>query len=442
MPKLGDAWVNIRANLKPLRKGLSRAANIVKNAMRKIGRIARRLALIAVAGITAVSIAVIKLATDAVESENLYRISMGKFVDVTRKWSEELSAALGLNTFQVRKMTGILNVMFKSMGVAADSAKEMAEKLTLLTFDLASFFNLRVEDAFAKIQGGMVGMVRPLRVLGILVNENVIEAFARSTGILKKSQKQMTQVQKVFARFGAIMKATTAAQGDMARTLEDAANVFRVIKARVVLLGIDIGNQLLPKVTEVARQFRDWLKNSKPQILAFTQIFVNKMKSAFETVTEVAQKFWDTVMGNDTNAVRIDSRQAEKALKRLTLDARRPKEIKFSTEELKNRLDNITKAFTDLAERIANVFTDTILENADKIGLAIWKGFLFGAVKLPFAVGKVIGEKGLEVFDKAIQQPEPPVSIRGRVAFETVDGKRMVVLLDKIANNTRTEGLR
>ena len=403
MPKLGDAWVNIRANLKPLRKGLSRAAAVVKNAMRKIGRIARRLALIAVVGITAVSVAVIKLASDAVESENLYRVSMGKMRETTRIWSEELSSALGLNSFQVRKMTGILNVMFKSMGINANNAKMMAERLTELTFDLASFFNLKVEDAFAKIQSGMVGMVRPLRVLGILVDETMVKQFAKANGILKKNQKELTPLQKIYARFGLILKQSTAAQGDMIRTLEDSANVFRVIKARVTLLGIEIGNQLLPKVTEIARQFRDWLRDSKPQILAFTQAFVDKVIPAFENARKIAQEFFNIFKEQGAAAT-------------------------------------ITIAF----ERLGNVVADTLIKNANKIGEALYKGFVLASVKVPFAIGKGIGE---ELFKDGFFSGKPLSFLPGfGEAVERKRGNALAsnsktdMLLREIANNTKNDG--
>ena len=387
MPKLGDAWVNIRANLKPLRTGLSKAAALVRTAMRKIGRVARLMAIAAVAGITAISVAVLKLATDAIESENLYRESMEGMADITRKWSEQLSNAMGLNSFEVRKMTGILNVMFKSMGISAEKARTMAQRLVELTFDIASFFNLRVEDAFAKIQSGMVGMVRPLRNLGILVDEVMIKQFAKANGLLKANQKELSPVQKVYARFGVILKATKTAQGDMARTLEDSANVFRVIRARVTLLGIEIGNQLLPKVTAVAREFRDWLKNSKPQILAFTQAFVDKVIPAFENAKKVAQEFFDV----------------------------------FKEE---GGVAAIEVAFNRVGERIA----DALLANADKIGKAIGKALLLFVVKFPFEVGKAIGKPLAKLVDESIGgRASPAVSTRGRVGFERIDGKRMVV---------------
>ena len=113
MPKLGDAWVNIRANLKPLHRGLARAAQVVKNAMRKIGRVARRVALIAVVGITAISVAVIKLGSAATESENLFRVSMEGMAESTRKWSEELSRRLGFGTFKIFQsfFTGIFKTL-------------------------------------------------------------------------------------------------------------------------------------------------------------------------------------------------------------------------------------------------------------------------------------------------------------------------------------------
>ena len=43
------------------------------------------------------------LAVAAVESESLFEVSFGRMADSARAWSEETSAALGLNAFEIRR---------------------------------------------------------------------------------------------------------------------------------------------------------------------------------------------------------------------------------------------------------------------------------------------------------------------------------------------------
>ena len=89
--------------------------------------------------ILAVGTASIKMAMDAIESENLFEVSMGKMADSARQWSEGLRSQLGLNAFEVRKNVGTFNLMFTAMGVGEKASFDMAKGLTQLSVDMASF---------------------------------------------------------------------------------------------------------------------------------------------------------------------------------------------------------------------------------------------------------------------------------------------------------------
>lgn len=72
---------------------------------------------------------------------------------------------------------------------------------------MASFYNLKPEEAFNKLKSGISGEAEPLKALGILVNDNTIKTYAYTNGIAKQG-KELAESQKVQARYGAIMEAT------------------------------------------------------------------------------------------------------------------------------------------------------------------------------------------------------------------------------------------
>ena len=240
----------------------------------------------AVLGIAAIATASIKMAADVIESENLYKESMGRMADATREWSKEMSKALYLNEFEVRKYVGTFNVMLLSMGIGEEQAAEMSRTMTQLTYDMASFYNLKTEEAFGKLQSGIVGMSRPLQALGILVKESTIEAYALRTGLIKEGQ-EMTELQKVLARYGTIMEATTKSQGDMLRTINESANVFRGLWSQVKLVAISFGDALLPAVTEVAKQMRDWLSANQQKA---AELFVDVIEDMTLGIARFAEE--------------------------------------------------------------------------------------------------------------------------------------------------------
>jgi len=301
MAKLGSAYVDIRANLKPLRAGLKLARKTVATAMGGITSVIKGSAVMikkALSGILkavkwvtiallGIGVASVKMAMDAIESENLFEVSMKSMADSTRKWSKEISNSMGLNSFEVRKMVSTFNVMLKSMGLGAGEAAEMSKQMTQLAFDMASFYNLKPDEAFQKIQAGITGEIEPLKRLGILINETATKTWAVNKGFVQQ-KGVMTDLQKVVARYNLLFEQTKDAQGDMKRTLDSPANVFRTIKSLMMEISIEIGKSLLPAVTKMAIKFRDFLKNNKINIAEWSELFVSK-------ITFVKDVMWDLI---------------------------------------------------------------------------------------------------------------------------------------------------
>lgn len=309
MATLGEAKVNIRANLRPLRMGLKKARLLVTKSMKSlaggviggIGRVikstvrtvitsVRRMVRIVTVALLAIGVASVKMAADAEESENLFDVSMGKMRDSVRAWSEVLSKALKLNAFEVRKMVSTFNIMLLSMGLGEKKAAEMSKQLTTLALDMASFFNLRPEEAFQKIQAGITGEIEPLKRLGILINETTIKTHALNTGLIQEGET-LTEVQKVLARYQVLLKQTGKAQGDMERTLNSTTNVFRSIRSVIADVAISIGNVLKPQVTAVAIAFREWLVNNKKQIIEWTKVIQIGINIAVRWITKLFSLF-------------------------------------------------------------------------------------------------------------------------------------------------------
>jgi len=189
------------------------------------------------------------LAVEAVESENLWRESMGKMTQEGNQFSHSLGTALGINEFELRKNVGMLNTMFESMGMGTQKSYEFSTGLSKLSYDMASFYNLNTEDAFNKIKSGITGEMEPLKALGILVDETTVKNYAYAHSIAIQGA-ELTNQEKITARYGVIMEATQRAQGDMLRTINDPANSMRVLKESVTQIGIEFGQTLIPTLQE------------------------------------------------------------------------------------------------------------------------------------------------------------------------------------------------
>ena len=228
------------------------------------------------AAMAAAAVVSVKAATDAVESESLFETSMGSMSDKAREWSVKLRNELGLNDYELRKQAGTFYVMTQSMGLSNDQAYQLSTGMTELAQDMASFYNLSTDEAFTKIKSGITGEMEPLKALGILVDEATVKQEAYNEGIAKVGD-ELTQQQKVWARYTTILRQTATAQGDLARTADSPANQMRRLKAEAQLLEIELGQKLLPV-------FKDLMGDAQGVVNAFNKLTDAQKDAVMEVI--------------------------------------------------------------------------------------------------------------------------------------------------------------
>lgn len=199
--------------------------------------------------IIGVGAAMTKFAMDSTETENLFKESMGSMTKEAEAWTESLSNSLGLNEYELKQNVGMFNAMFDSMKMGTQASYNMSTGLTELAYDMASFYNLNPDEAFEKLRAGITGETEPLKSLGILINETTVKSHAYKNGIAEVGQ-ELTEQQKVQARYKLIMEQTTKAQGDLARTIDSPTNKLRVLSSRTKEVAADYGQLLIPIVNK------------------------------------------------------------------------------------------------------------------------------------------------------------------------------------------------
>ena len=234
--------------------GLKKAAKQVDafgKKMRRVGGNLQRMGGSMLRGITlpvaAIGGSLAKLGIDAVEAENLISVSFKAMADDADAWGNRLSETLGLNRFEVKEQAAVLFTMTSSMGIAKDAAFEMSTGVVELAADMASFRNIKFEDALTKIRSGLVGEAEPLKALGILVDEATIKTEAYRIGLVAQGET-LSQQQKVQARYSAILQQTADDQGDLARTLDSPANKLRIMRSRITETATELGVALMPAI--------------------------------------------------------------------------------------------------------------------------------------------------------------------------------------------------
>lgn len=221
----------------------------------KFGAIADKAFLgLGVAAVAGVAVA-IKAGSDLNEQINKSGEVFEQASDSVIAFAKDAASSLGIAETDALSAASNFGQLFEAAGYVEKAAAGMSEKMVTLAADLGSFNNIPVPEALEKIRAGLAGQARPLREVGIFLSEAAIQAEAYSSGIAKQGA-ELTDAQKIQARYNLILDQSTKAQGDFQRTLgESLPNQIKVVSAEIKNLAADLGIKLLPVVLDMAKAF-------------------------------------------------------------------------------------------------------------------------------------------------------------------------------------------
>lgn len=217
---------------------------------------------------------------DYAETVNLFNVAMGKQTDQYRKLDEEaskyytkaiafqekLSEKLGINIEESMNYQALFNSMSKSMGIAEEYAYLLSENFTKLGYDLSSLFNINTDNAMQKLRAGLSGQTKPLRDLGLDITQQSLEPLLDELGI-ERSVKQLSQAEKMVARYIVVLRQASLAHGDFAKTMDSPANQLRIFNAQLTAFKRNMGSlwqgllgNILPYVNAIMMVINELLK--------------------------------------------------------------------------------------------------------------------------------------------------------------------------------------
>lgn len=185
-----------------------------------------------------------------IEDMNLFSVAMGKYAESARNYATEVANVMGIDPGAWMRYQGVFQTLATGFGVAGDRAAVMSQQLTQLGYDISSFYNIDVEDAMLKLQSGLSGELEPLRRIGYDLSQARLEAEALSLGI-QKNFSDMTQAEKAYLRYYAILTQVTQAQGDMSRTLDAPSNQLRILKEQAAQAARALGEIFIPALNAI-----------------------------------------------------------------------------------------------------------------------------------------------------------------------------------------------
>lgn len=220
------------------------------------------------------------------EAANLFGVSMKGLTGEASAFINKMETLLGIDPTEAMNNMATIQSLTTSFGIASDKAYVLSKNLTQLGYDLASLKNIPVAESFTKIQAAISGELEPIRRLGVDISNARLQQELYALGITTSISK-LSQADKAILRYIAIMKQTTDAQGDFARTLSSPANMIRILQAQLNSLARAVGSLLYPA-----------LKSILPPLIAAVEL-VKELVTGIASLMGVKVEFPDFSSASD-----------------------------------------------------------------------------------------------------------------------------------------------
>lgn len=258
LQSVGDAFNKLPAKLKQVVTATNKVASATQKAKSGYKGLSGQLAGFASTLKAAISFrALVKVTASAVksfneyyEAANFFGVVMKDLTGEANDFIEKMNELLGIDPTEAMNNMSKIQSLTTSFGMASDQAYILSKNLTQLGYDLSSLQNLNVDETFTKLQAAISGELEPIRRLGVDLSQARLQQELLELGF-QQNISTLSQADKAVLRYIAIMKQTTDAQGDFARTIESPANQIKVLKAQVEGLSRAVGSVLYPALSAI-----------------------------------------------------------------------------------------------------------------------------------------------------------------------------------------------
>ena len=187
---------------------------------------------------------------DYYESANYFSVAMGDASEEATGFIDKMEELLGIDPMQSMNAMANYKTIATSFGLTSDNAYALSKNLTQLAYDYASLKNLDPSETITKFNSALAGELEPVLQLGIDISQARLQQELLTLGY-DKQVSSLSQADKAVLRYIAIMKQSTIAQGDFARTISSPANQLRVLQSELTQLARSVGSLLYPALKSI-----------------------------------------------------------------------------------------------------------------------------------------------------------------------------------------------
>lgn len=221
---------------------------------------------LSVAGIKSAIDGCVEVASSIEEMQNKFDVVFGDMRNEVDKWAQEYSDAIGRNKNDIKTYLADQQNLLVGFGMTRQAGAEMAEQMTSLALDLASFGNMDETASVNAMTKAVMGESEAAKTLGAVLNDST-RAQAMATLGLKGTYDKLDQLTKMQINYQAILQQSPDAIGDCQRSLDSYESTKKRYIAKLKEIKTIVGQFFLPtyqKILSIGAKgltmIRDWLQ--------------------------------------------------------------------------------------------------------------------------------------------------------------------------------------
>lgn len=221
---------------------------------------------LSVAGIKNAIDGCVEVASSIEEMQNKFDVVFGDMRNEVDKWTQEYSDAIGRNKNDIKTYLADQQNLLVGFGMTRQAGAEMAEQMTSLALDLASFGNMDETASVNAMTKAVMGESEAAKTLGAVLNDST-RAQAMATLGLKGTYDKLDQLTKMQVNYQAILQQSPDAIGDCQRSLDSYESTKKRYIAKLKEIKTIVGQFFLPtyqKILSIGAKgltmIRDWLQ--------------------------------------------------------------------------------------------------------------------------------------------------------------------------------------
>lgn len=221
---------------------------------------------LSVAGIKSAIDGCVEVASSIEEMQNKFDVVFGDMRNEVDKWAQEYSDAIGRNKNGIKTYLADQQNLLVGFGMTRQAGAEMAEQMTSLALDLASFGNIDETASVNAMTKAVMGESEAAKTLGAVLNDST-RAQAMATLGLKGTYDKLDQLTKMQVNYQAILQQSPDAIGDCQRSLDSYESTKKRYIAKLKEIKTIVGQFFLPtyqKILSIGAKgltmIRDWLQ--------------------------------------------------------------------------------------------------------------------------------------------------------------------------------------